>query len=62
MYNIYCLTFVIDYHLELRQRHTPFIAKKNMTINLTADTLTFNYLNYWLRFLRTRTDLRVLVY
>lgn len=45
---------MLDCHLDLGQRHTVFIADKNKTINLTAHILTFNYLNYFLRFLRTR--------
>lgn len=59
VHNSYHLTFVLDCHLELGQRHTPFIPDKNKTINLRADTLTLNYLNYLLRVLRTEMDLRV---
>lgn len=62
VHNSYHLTFVLDCYLELGQRHTPFIPDKNKTINLRADTLTLNYLNYLLRVLRTKMDLRVSVY
>lgn len=53
---------MLDCYLVLGQTHIPFIPGKNKTINLTANTLAFNYLNYLLKFLRTRTDLRVSVY
>lgn len=53
---------MLDCYLGLGQSYITFIPGRNKTISLIANTLAFNYFNYLLRFLRTRTDLRVSVY